>query len=178
MNISPFTAIFYSIHCAVKGAYQVFYAVYKLKRGLLLAFCLMLLTLIGTGIYFLASSPSLPAQATVTVSSNEDRIAFLQSYGWIVEEEPYEIVEIIVPSEFDAVYTEYNKIQMEQGYNLLKYSGKRVKRYTYKVTNYPGRSDDNIYANMLIYESRVIGGDISCVALAGFMHGFAYSDGE
>lgn len=113
------------------------------------------------------------------VEGNEQRIAFLEGFGWAVSPEPIEIVEVIIPSEFSEVYQNYNDIQKLQGYDLMKFRAKRVKRYTYEVTNYPsdtGSPRENVRANMLVYDGRVIGGDICSTELAGFMHGFTLTD--
>ena len=79
-----------------------------------------------------------------------------------------------IPKEFDDVFTNYNAIQKTQGCNLEKYAGKRCKRYTYVVTNYPGQTD-NVRANILVYKDKVIGGDVCSLELGGFMHGFVIS---
>ena len=83
---------------------------------------------------------------------------------------------LIIPPEFDEVYEKYNAIQKEQGFDLTKYQGKRVKRWTYAIKNYPGYAADSgcIHANLLVYEGQVIGGDVCSVELNGFMHGFDY----
>ncbi len=83
--------------------------------------------------------------------SNEDRISFLSGFGWTVDSEPYEVMEVVIPSEFDEVYKKYNELQEEQGYDLHDYCGKRLKRWTYQITNYPGRTDDTIFANIYVY---------------------------
>ena len=44
-------------------------------------------------------------------------------------------------------------------------------RYTYEITNYDGE-DGVVYANILIYRNRVIGGDICSADVTGFIHGF------
>lgn len=104
-------------------------------------------------------------------STNSGRIAFLKSFGWEVSNEPVEVVEVTIPQTFNTVYLNYNSIQKSQGYDLSKYRGQRVKRWTYDVKNYPG--EKNVRANLLVYDGKVIGGDISTVALNGFMQGFA-----
>jgi hypothetical protein len=106
------------------------------------------------------------------ITTNEKRVQFLGSYGWKVDENPMEVVELTIPQTFSAVYKNYNALQKKQGFDLSRYAGKRVKRWTYKVTNYPGVTDE-VHANLLIYNDVVIGGDISTVALDGFMQGFA-----
>lgn len=108
----------------------------------------------------------------VKAKTNEDRVAFLSGYGWTVEQDPVEVLEVIVPEEFDQVYQEYNALQQAQGFDLTDYAGKRCKRYTYRVTNYPEK-DSEVHASILMYGDRLIGGDISSTAADGFMHGFA-----
>jgi len=109
------------------------------------------------------------------ISTNEKRVQFLESYGWKVDQEPVEVVEVTIPKTFNAVYNNYNAIQKKQGFDLSKYNGKRVKRWTYRITNYPGATDE-VCANLLIYNNVVIGGDVSTVALNGFMQGFSKQD--
>ena len=90
-----------------------------------------------------------------------------------MEEEPLEVKEIIIPAEFDDVYEKYNDIQKEQGFDLTAYCSKRVKKWTYKVTNYPNyEGSDCIRATLLVFDGKVIGGDVCSVELDGFMHGF------
>ncbi|MDR2654668.1 MAG: DUF4830 domain-containing protein [Oscillospiraceae bacterium] len=105
-------------------------------------------------------------------ASNEERLKFLESFGWKISEEALEIAEVIIPEEFDDVYLNYNEIQKEQGMDLAKLRGKRVKRYTYAVKNYPGTTSE-VRANLLVYNGKIVGGDISSTSLDGFMHGFA-----
>ena len=106
------------------------------------------------------------------VKTNDDRLAYIEKFGWTVESEPVEVQEIIVPSEKDdGVFKAYNEIQKAQGFDLSKLSGKRIKRWTYRVTNYPGQSRDEIHASIYIYNNKVVGGDVASIALDGFMHG-------
>ncbi|MPN43752.1 hypothetical protein SDC9_191312 [bioreactor metagenome] len=103
--------------------------------------------------------------------TNSQRVDFFSQFGWNVANEPCEIVEVLIPDEFNAVYEKYNAIQKEAGFDLSKYKGKRVKRYTYTVTNYEGYPDE-VIANLLVYNKKAIGGDICSVRLDGFMHSF------
>lgn len=117
------------------------------------------------------SSVSATAQVT-DASTNAGRIAFLKSFGWEVSSDPVEVVEVTIPETFNAVYTNYNSIQKTQGYDLTQYKGKRIKRWTYDIKNYPN-STQPVRANLLVYNGKVIGGDVSSVAINGFMQGFA-----
>ncbi len=102
----------------------------------------------------------------------EARIGFAEQFGWNIESDPVEVREVIIPSQFSDVYENYNKIQIEQGFDLADHKGERVKRWTYKITNYPN-NPDTVYINMLIKDGKVIGGDICSASLNGFMHGFS-----
>ncbi len=110
----------------------------------------------------------------LAAENNEQRINYLKQFGWEVKNEPSEIVEVAIPTEFNDVYEKYNVIQKKQGFDLSAYRGKSVKRWTYDVTNYPDNRQ-NVKANILVYEDKVIGGDICSLELDGFMHGFQLS---
>lgn len=105
------------------------------------------------------------------IKTNEDRVAFLAQFGWEVESEPAEEATVTIPSEFDRVFVSYNELQKRQGLDLSKYKRKEMTRYTYIVTNYP-EYDGVVYANLLIYRSKVVGGDICSANVNGFLHGF------
>lgn len=104
------------------------------------------------------------------VKTNEDRIAYLESYGWQVNPEPVAVEELLIPEEFDETYTEYLALQESQGFDLTKYCGKRVKRCTYEITNYP-TGESGVQAALLIYKNEVVGGEVLSVQLNGFLHG-------
>lgn len=104
------------------------------------------------------------------IKTNDDRVKFLESYGWEVSPDAVEIVEVRIPSEFDKVFEEYNLLQKGEGLDLEKYRGKSVKRYTYTVENYD--SPTTVLANVIVYKDRVVGGDICSADINGFIHGF------
>ena len=114
-------------------------------------------------------------EQNLTVADESDILSFISSYGWQVDEEPVEVREVIIPEVFDEVYSNYNEIQLKQGFDLEKYSGQRVKKWTYIISNYPESSpnDDFIRVNILVCDGDIIGGDVCSVKLDGFMHGFS-----
>ena len=87
--------------------------------------------------------------------------------------DPVETKTVTVPAEFDKIFAAYNEIQKAQGLNLSKYRGREVTRYTFSITNYEGY-EGTVYANVLVFRSRVIGGDICSAAASGFVHGFEH----
>lgn len=106
------------------------------------------------------------------VKSSSDGIKFLAQYGWAVEDDIVEECEIVIPSDFDKIMTQYNEIQKQQGLDLTKYQKKTANRYTYKVTNYPNYSG-TVYANVITFRGKVIGGDICTADAKGFLHTFS-----
>ena len=106
------------------------------------------------------------------VRTAEDRAAYLEHFGWKISPEPSSVEELKIPEEFDDRYQEYLELQAGQGFDLTKYSGKRVKRYTYSIKNYP-TGETGVVANLLIYKNTVIGGEILSPTMNGFLHGLA-----
>lgn len=105
------------------------------------------------------------------IKTNDDRIAFLNQFGWNVKPDAITASEVHIPTEFDKIFLEYNEIQKRQGLDLTKYKNKNVMRYTYEITNYEGY-DETVYASIIVYRNRVIGGDIASADVTGFIHGF------
>lgn len=99
--------------------------------------------------------------------TEEERQKFIRSFGWEVAEEPLTVMEVKIPEEFDSVYEEYNNLQKTQGMDLTKYQGKRCKKYQYSVLNYPDRPE-HVVCTLLVYDGRVVGGDISGVGEKGY----------
>lgn len=120
------------------------------------------------------NEPSQVISVGKNITDSSKLLTFISSFGWEVDEEPDEVREVIIPAEFDDVYNNYNAIQLKQGYDLQKYAGERVKRWTYTIKNYPEYVDQEcIKINVLVYKGEVIGGDVCSVRLDGFMHGFS-----
>jgi len=137
--------------------------------GILAAILMMIILLVPPAN---GNGPAEPRHKVTGVKTNDDRVAFLTSFGWEISREPLEFMEAKMPEEFDEVYRNYNEMQKKQGFDLEKYKGKRVMRYTFEVLNYPGATE-RVLANILMYKDTVIGGDICSERLDGFMHGFA-----
>ncbi len=126
----------------------------------------------------IAFVPSYDSETSAEVSYRYEKIvtdddveAFLGQFGWSVGAEPLQVKDVTIPDEFDKIFTAYNELQKAQGLDLGKYKRKTVKRYTYEVTDYPDY-DGKVYANVLVYRGRVIGGDICSADTEGFVHGF------
>ena len=146
----------------------------SLIASVLIIVCVATLLPMGTRDYqypdeMVSAAKSLSPSDFKNISANEDRVAFLKEFGWEVDPNAVEIIEVTIPREFDKVYQKYNALQISEGLNLEKYKGKSVKRYTYLVNNYD--YNGSVYANLIIYKDRVIGGDICSAKKDGFVHG-------
>ena len=107
--------------------------------------------------------------------SAAERTAFLSQFGWEISEDPIEVSEVIIPENFDDGYTEYAAMNKAQGLDLEMFKGVRAKRWTYRILNYPGlEGSESVQANLLIYDGRVIGGDVCSLEQGGFIQGFDF----
>ena len=141
------------------------------KKKLVIILAAILIVLAGA-LFFLLRGGSDEAKAVGQTGEYSLTAADAsQQFGWEVKETPMEQVDVLLPSSFNDTYEKYNQIQKEQGLDLLKYAGATCQRYSYEVTNYPGK-DSGVVANLLVLDGRVIGGDICSVELNGFIHGF------
>lgn len=153
--------------------------IYSMRASTLKFFGVVSVALVAL-IVLIAFVPAYDADAAVYESVNynyekiktdDDVEQFLSQFGWQVGASPEETVEVTIPAEFDKIFAAYNEIQKQQGLNLSGYKKKTVKRYTYLVENYPDYKG-KVYANVLVYRNRVIGGDVCSADVDGFIHGF------
>lgn len=130
----------------------------------------LVLIVLAAAAFFLI--PEKTERPVYTAATNDERIAFLSSFGWTVEEGPMDVREVVIPAEFSDVYTAYNEMQGAQGFDLKPYAGEKCTQYRYIVTNYPEK-ENTVLATLLVFGDRIVGGDIASDAADGFMHGFA-----
>lgn len=129
--------------------------------------CGALLILMILLISSLKSRPS-PGEELITAASEEERAEYLRSLGWEIETSPMETLEFMLPQPLNDSYEEYNTLQKEQGFDLEPYAGMQVKRYSYRVLNYPNYPDD-VQADLYLCGDVVIGGDILYCGDSGFV---------
>ncbi len=106
--------------------------------------------------------------AIVYSSGHDENIvlctSFLSDLGYSTEKEPYDEEEIKIPEGFGQVYENYNKLQIEAGFDLTPLRGCTVKRYSFHI-----KDNENLDANILIFEGKICGGDICNPSLSGYM---------
>lgn len=144
----------------------------KASKKRIIAFLILAAAVVGAVLYLRWDRGEAPEQKQFFGETNEERIAFLQSFGWQTETGPAETREVMIPAQFDDVYQNYNAMQQAQGFDLAPYAGEIVTQFKYKITNYPG-GETEVFATLLVYGRLIVGGDLACAEANGFMHGFA-----
>lgn len=143
----------------------------RLRRGSVLGFAVLLVAAVAAAVVLTGQRPvALPAWSIfnkgIPGEEESQRIGFLQKYGWEAELPAISEEEVIIPAEWDDVYTGYASLQQAQGFNLEKLRGKTVTEYTYHITNYPEK--DEVAAHILVYKDKIVGADVSAMEQGGF----------
>lgn len=116
------------------------------------------------------TSAALGPGRTLAAEDSVRRQEFLRQFGWDADPQPMSVREVIMPAAMDEALSEYNKIQLRQGFDMADLCGSRIRLWTYSVKNYPGRV--SACAHVMTKDGVVVGGDISGTAAGGFTHGF------
>lgn len=117
-----------------------------------------------------AEEPAAATLASPAISDNDSRVQFLTGMGWDVAASPVESGQVRIPEEDSPVFDRYNALQKSNGYDLTPYAGKTVMRYVYKVNNYPDATEP-VYATVLVWKDKIIGGDITDTSPKGIVQG-------
>lgn len=144
----------------------------KANKKRIAAFAILALAVVG--VWFFLRKDAAPQQVQPVEAAGEteqERVEFLQGFGWQVESPPAETREVMIPAQFNDVYENYNAMQQAQGFDLRPHAGETCTQYKYHITNYPGETE--VFATLLVRGRLIIGGDVACAKAAGFMHGFA-----
>lgn len=138
------------------------------KKGIKIClFLTLIVAAIAAAAFWGKAKSETEADELLAMSSNAQRVEFLNKQGWIVKPDPLSREEITVPSDFEGVYAEYAALQKSQGFDLEKYKGKPAALFTYQVLNYPNYPE-NVVATLVVSSDKLIGGDISMTGEGGF----------
>ncbi|MBQ7218830.1 MAG: DUF4830 domain-containing protein [Ruminococcus sp.] len=88
------------------------------------------------------------------IGSDEDIEAFITKCGYPVEGCVSD-EDITVPKNWNAAYTDYNELQLDQGFDLRAYKGKPARKLVYAL------SDSDACVTILATDDRIIAADIS-----------------
>lgn len=112
-------------------------------------------------------------EETITLVDTTAMVEYLQGLGWQVESDPIETLDLQLPQQLTESWGDYAAMQDEQGFPFTDYAGQPIRRYTFRVTNYPG-VESGVQANLYLCEDVLIGGDVVATGKGGFQHGLAY----
>lgn len=111
------------------------------------------------------------AMSPTDVPTDVQLRGYLSEYGWEVSGPPA-VEEVTLPEAFGPAYDSYLDCQHACGFALEELAGETVTRYTYPITNYP-TGEVGVYADLLVFQGQIVGGDVRCAGLAGFMEPLA-----
>lgn len=150
----------------------------KLSKTKLFAAGLILLAAIILVVVFVTAGGGETGENIPVGETNDDRVAYLASFGWSVNAQPKQTQQVKIPdSAENKVFARYNELQLSQGFDLTKYAGKEATRYVYEILNYP-EAEEPVYASILVYDGKIIGGDITDSSPNGLIHGFQMPSGS
>ena len=156
---------------SVRATTIKFFGVVCVALAALITLIAFVPTYVGDGSAQTGSDGAMGEVSYDKIKTADDAAAFLKQFGWEVDMTTAQTVEVEMPESFDKVFAGYNELQKRQGLDLSKYTGKSVTRYTFTVTNYKD-AEGTVYANVLVFRDRVIGGDLCSADVTGFVSGF------
>ena len=135
------------------------------KRFLAVVFLFLLLFLCIYGRFCEATSTE------ICGNTNAFRVAFADSINCEIKEECISSKVTQIPSKFDETYKNYNEIQRKAGFDLEKYKGCKMTVYSYPVLKFRDfTAKDGAVLNLLVIDGKIVGGDVSSVAIDGKMY--------
>ncbi len=113
---------------------------------------------------------------SLRVGSKKEISGFADFFGLKIADEPTNVKNIIIPSDFNDIYLQYNDIQKQIGLNLEKFKGQNCTLYSYEIISPESRKGDLL--NLIIQNDIVIGCDISEKEYNGKMFSLGDTDRE
>ena len=149
---------------------------FRLRKGVLAAGLAAAVMLVALA--FILPGCSAKEEGTpIPAATEEERLAYLTGLGWAADSTPVETLDLQLPQQLDGDWAAYAQLQEAQGLPFLSCAGQQVRRYTYQITNYPGR-DRDVQANLYVCNGQLIGGDIMALGKNGFQAGLAFPQQE
>ena len=144
---------------------------FKLHKRAVLAAALLIITTL-TLAFVLPGCQSGGGQP-VAAETEEQRLTYLADLGWQVEPQPLETLDLQLPSPLGDEWADYALLQEQQSLPFSQFAGQTVRRYTYKVTNFPN-VEKGVQVNLYVCSGQLIGGDVISTGKDGFQQGLAF----
>lgn len=134
------------------------------KRISMLLLVVLLATVLFGIVLWQAGKAAAETEHLPLLKTAADRVDFLHRLGYAVDPAvPEEQKQIEIPYVFSDVYTSYQALQQQAGYDLLPFAGKAATLYTLRLQD-AARTD--LYAHLIVYQGRLIGGDIAALSVS------------
>jgi hypothetical protein len=140
----------------------------KYKKIWLVLFIILIILIAIAVVFVRKAATEKTLDEVFAMSSNAERVAFLNEQGWIVKPDPVSTEEVTIPTEWGSDFADYLALEKSQGFDLEKYAGETAEVFTYAVLNYPDYPE-NVTANMIIKDGRLIGGEVMLNTDDGFI---------
>lgn len=144
---------------------------FRMKKSTIITVVLSIVVVILTVILIPVGGKAVQtyqANSAPTCKTNEERVEWIKSMGWEIEEQPSSEIQVMIPRQFDEIYSQYAMAQRQQGYRIDKYKGKTATKYCYIATNCE-EAKGNAVISILQYKNKIVAADISSVELGGFL---------
>lgn len=102
-----------------------------------------------------------------TFKKNDTVKEFISKYGWIIDEKSAIIEETKIPEKFEGAVSDYDAMLKKAGFNLEKYKGKTLKRYSYQIKNH---KEQYAQVNVFTYKNKIAFADVVVPRIDGYMH--------
>lgn len=93
---------------------------------------------------------------SLSAENTEEQVSFLEQFGHTAIAQSAVCSEVVIPSEFNEVYENYNDLQKQIGLDLEKFKGKTAQKIQFELEN-----SEIKYAVLLIYNEKVIGAHLT-----------------
>ena len=146
------------------------------KRSLLKITCIILLLMTLTAI-ILAFFPRKNYAChdgevySVRAETQNDISKFARFFGLSPDFSSEKSYTVTIPAKFDTLFSRYEMIQNTVGLSLSPYAGKECTLHTWKLMN--NNSSDASFLRLIIYDKKIIGGDICPVQFGSKIKNFA-----
>jgi hypothetical protein len=140
----------------------------KYKKIWLVLFIILIILIAIAVVFVRKAATEKTLDEVFAMSSNAERVAFLNEQGWIVKPDPVSTEEVTIPTEWGSDFAEYLALEKSQGFDLERYAGETAEVFTYDVLNYPDYPE-NVTANMIVKDGRLIGGEVMLNTADGFI---------
>lgn len=117
------------------------------------------------------------SEAVSGASEEEYVLKFLADNGIFVCDD-FIVENIVLSRSNEKVFSDYNSIQKENGFDMEPFIGKEVRRYTFEVNNNPYTSEEVFCAVVFTFNGEIIGADIHSPSVNGFIQGVKNNIGE